>query len=241
MNHYWRFLILKTFFLLLGQLQLQQFSLVHEETDLSAFPWLKVGKVTISPDHNVSLFAILGPVGEHQWKQTLQPIKSSGWEGPPACAIMHVVVRNYLCKQRSFCLHQSGRPFSYLPVWWALSSGLFRYVSLMLLICLPVDIDFLWSDLKTFSRNYARPHRFAARLAGRHHIWYSVSQVAFQDVAPEKIRKNESRRREELQAAASEVSRSCLRARRKLEVGELEMCPGKALKCLLLNRKKIRL
>lgn len=99
----------------------------------------------------------------------------------------------------------------------------------------PAGADFLWSDLKT--RIHARPRRFGAQLNGRPHIWHSVSRVAFHDDAQKK--KESRRREEELQAAASEVSRSSLRARRKLEVGELEICPGKALKCLLLNRKII--
>lgn len=129
--------------------------------------------------------------------------------------------------ERSFCLHQPGRPFSCLPVWRALSAGLFSCENiygtvsrqvffffffklnkstcvcahLMLLIRVPAGADFLWSDLKTFPRIRARPRRSRAELTGPHHIWHSVTRVACHDVVQKK--KKEKRIQEERRRAAS--------------------------------------
>lgn len=88
-------------------------------------------------------------------------------------------------------------------------------------------------------QNFSSDPRTPPQIRGSAH--WSTTHLAFCESSgfswfccTKKKKKKEFRRREE---AASEESRSSPRARRKLEVGELEMCPGEALKCLLWNRK----
>lgn len=143
---------------------------------------------------------------------------------------MHGAVCNYPCTQRGVSAFTSQEDLSpvflfgelsrlvclFVRIFMAQSHDRFFFffffklnkstcVCAHLMLLIPAGADFLWSDLKTFPRIRAHPHRSRAELTGPHHIWHSVTRMACHDVVVQtnKQKKESRRREEELQAAAS--------------------------------------